>query len=166
MGGTGIPVDRLVDGIVCRYDAKTAEDFAAVPDALRTLLEGAKGARPSSALALPVSLPPKLRVTGAQRQHMPIYLRRFSSTSVQLGALRSLRGAVRRSLSLVRRRERGHREYAGEEGPQWPRHWSLGDRLMSDCRCGEWTDPDRRTARPLRHTLGASRAHRGEGRRP
>jgi hypothetical protein len=44
-----------------RHDAKTAEDFAAVPDALRTLLEGAKGARPSSALALPASLPPKLR---------------------------------------------------------------------------------------------------------
>ena len=32
---------------------------------------------PSTVLALPVSLPPKLRVTTAQTKHMPLYLRTF-----------------------------------------------------------------------------------------
>src|SRR5918992_2435158 len=55
------------------WDASSAERFI---DAIA----------PISSLAPSVCLSLKLRVTSAQTEHMPIYLRTFSSTTVQLGA--------------------------------------------------------------------------------
>jgi hypothetical protein len=84
--GLAMPRPRRNRGAIGEVGAQDGCMFGGLPDRAGSASRlakpfvilnrrGAQGLRPSLAFGLPVSLPPKLRVTGAQRQHVPIYLR-------------------------------------------------------------------------------------------